>query len=168
MSFRHHILLPAILVLAGCAANKAGVDPGKPCTKPNFDRIIVNIGADRIDIPESKYAYLKEPMLNLTRDSLVDTLREEFDGQGRKVSIDTGRGCAQRAVLVTGQLTSLTHRAKRFSGDMTLTLTHCDSNKVLLSEEFSARNKDRDFPDTPTELGSNAGNAVAERLTACD
>lgn len=154
----------AIFVLSGCTGSKS---QGNNCVKPVFSKIIVNVSAKNIEIPENKYAYLKEPMLNITSDSLVSTIKEEFNDIPKKVIIEKDRKCSNGAILVDGQLMSLTHRSKRFSGDMNLKVINCSNNDVILSDEFSARNKDRDFPDTPTELGTNAGKAVVESLTGC-
>lgn len=135
----------------------------------NYDKAIVNINTDSMIVVD---AFLGGNVNQSIRDMISEYASKELFEQFPSLPIVINQPCTERAILLDGKVIIFQHNQSRikpqrnkFEGKMKGRLIRCSDGKILLTDNFSATN--RDYLDTPQELGESFGKFATRELKSC-
>jgi len=140
------------------------------CRKPisGVDKIILDVNTDGLMLIAAEVSgNVREAVKVTTLESLEAKLNDKFKDEVKStlITITRNRECSERAVIIEGVIPYIQYDRANYTGELTGRIIDCKTKSVLATKKLKGSN--RNFFDTPKELGEDLGKWAYRELTDC-
>lgn len=161
-------LIASCMLFSGCPKKNN-------CSKiiSRINKIIVNIDTSSTILVETGIGgNYRDSIKELIAESTIDKLNSKFSDEihNKTLVLTTNQQCSDGAMLMEGKVIIINldrgpFGRGKFDGQMKTKMINCMDSSTFRSSNESASNKD--FLDTPKELGEAFGSDIYNQLTDC-